>query len=376
MHADDELKAALVLRDGGVYLGKGYGKVGTYDGEAVFCTGMVGYTESMTDPSYHKQFLTFTYPLIGNYGVPSYDRKDHGLPTSFESDSIKARGIVAHEICKHPSHWSSSKNLATWLSDENVPGIDGIDTRSLTKRLRNEGVMPAILSVYDDDIDIEKIKGRLAHMGDPTNSNLVSDVSTPVTITYNDSGKKTVVVLDCGVKNGIIKSLVKRNIRVVKVRYNTPLDIIESYNPDGILISNGPGNPEKVDTIQDTINGAISNEIPIFGICMGIQLLSLSQGATTYKLKYGHRSQNQPCIERGTKRCYITSQNHGYVVDSDSLEGTGLDLWFSNANDNSCEGVISKRDKAFAVQFHPEACPGPRDTDHLFDKFYDMMAGI
>jgi carbamoyl-phosphate synthase small subunit len=200
-------------------------------------------------------------------------------------------------------------------------------------------------------------------------------MSTPVTLEYNPSGAKTVVVLDCGAKYGILKSLIRRNLRVVQVRYDSPFDVVESYRPDGVLISNGPGNPDRVDTIQRTIASCISSGIPTFGICMGNQLLSLSQGATTYKLKYGHRSQNQPCIEVGTKRCYITSQNHGYVVDPASLEGTGLEMWFENANDNSCEGVIAKDGSAMAVQFHPEANPGPRDTNYLFDKFVGMMEG-
>lgn len=370
-------KAALVLQDGTVYEGRGYGPLGTSEGEAVFCTGMAGYTESMTDPSYHHQFLTFTYPLIGNYGVARFLSGESGLPAAFESDAIRTRGIIAHEICERPHHWACERTLSRWLSDEGVPGIAGIDTRALTKRLREHGVMPSVLHVYEagDRPDLDRLRARAQRMRDPTDGNLVSEMSTPVTIEYNKGGAKTVVLLDCGTKYGIIRSLLRRNIHVVQVRYNTPLDAVEALNPDGVLISNGPGNPDKVDTIQDTIAGCVSAGIPTFGICMGNQLVSLALGGKTYKLRYGHRSQNQPCVEVGTKRCYITSQNHGYVVDPASLEGTGLDLWFSNANDHSCEGVISRTEQVCAVQFHPEARPGPRDTDYLFDRFVGMMGG-
>jgi carbamoyl-phosphate synthase small subunit len=377
MFESNQHKAALVLQDGTVYEGTGFGPLGTYEGEAVFCTGMVGYTESMTDPSYHNQFLTFTYPLIGNYGVARFLSGETGLPDAFESDAIRTRGIIAHEICSQPNHWSCERSLPKWLDDEGVPGISGIDTRNLTKRLREQGVMPAVLHVHEpgEAPDYDRLRARVSKMRDPTDGNLVSEMSTPVTLEYNPSGAKTVVVLDCGAKYGILKSLIRRNLRVVQVRYDSPFDVVESYRPDGVLISNGPGNPDRVDTIQRTIASCISSGIPTFGICMGNQLLSLSQGATTYKLKYGHRSQNQPCIEVGTKRCYITSQNHGYVVDPASLEGTGLEMWFENANDNSCEGVIAKDGSAMAVQFHPEANPGPRDTNYLFDKFVGMMEG-
>jgi len=368
-------KAVLVLADGTVAEGDGCGPTGTYEGEAVFCTGMVGYPESMTDPSYHNQFLMFTYPLIGNYGVRGYHPGPDGLPSSFESDSVKVAGVIAHELCERPHHWQSEKSVVSWLGESSVPAISGVDTRSLTRRLRESGVMPAVLCVYaqDDVPDTEKLRRSARSLKDPTDSNLVKDVSTPVPIVYNDSARHTVALLDCGVKYGIIRSLVSRGLRVVRLPYNSPYDVVESYRPEGVLISNGPGNPGQVDTIQSTIRSTISNGVPIFGICMGNQLLSLAMGATTSKLPYGHRSQNQPCIETGTPRCYITSQNHGYVVDSDSLEGTGLSMWFENANDGSCEGVISSRDKAFSVQFHPEARPGPRDTDYLFDKFVSLM---
>lgn len=375
IHMNFDHTAALVLKDGTVYHGMGHGPDGLYEGEAVFCTGMVGYTESLTDPSYYNQFLTFSYPLIGNYGVASFDDRSEGLPRFFESDSIKARAMVAHEVCEHPSHWSCDRTLPQWLCDEQVPAISGIDTRDLTKRLRVHGVMPALLAVgCEGDLpDIGRLRTRAAKMDDPTNKNLVREVSTPVTTVYNGAGDTTVVLLDCGAKYGIIKSLLRRNVRVVRVRYDTPIDVIETYKPDGVLVSNGPGNPDRVDTICDTIDAALNRDIPTVGICMGIQLLSLSQGAETYKLKFGHRSQNQPCRELGTSRCYITSQNHGYVVDPASLEGTDLSLWMTNANDGSCEGVTSSRLNTFAVQFHPEANPGPRDTDFLFDRFLSLM---
>ncbi|MBN1785505.1 MAG: glutamine-hydrolyzing carbamoyl-phosphate synthase small subunit [Candidatus Methanofastidiosa archaeon] len=366
-------KAILVLMDGTIYRGRGYGPTGVYQGEAVFATGMVGYPESMTDPSYHKQFLTFTYPLIGNYGVADYEDGEHGIPPSFESDSIKTAGVIAHEICENPSHWTSRKTFPQWLDEEGVPAMSGIDTRSLTKRLREYGTMPASLCVYDDEPDIQRIISKTKGIGNPTDDNLVKDVSTQFTRIYNESSKKAVVLLDCGAKYGIIRSLVNRGLKVIQARYDTPYDVLEEYSPKGLLISNGPGNPDKVDSIRATINDAISSELPVFGICMGNQLLALSRGASTYKLPYGHRSQNQPCIELGTKRCYITSQNHGYVVDPDSLEGSDLDMWFINANDQSCEGLRSSKLSAFSVQFHPEASPGPQDTNYLFDSFIKMM---
>jgi len=373
MFMDDGKRAVLVLADGTAYQGRGYGPHGVYDGEAVFATGMVGYPESMTDPSYHKQFLTFTYPLIGNYGVEDFIDGDFGIPNCFESDSIKTAGIVAHEICDQPNHWTSSRKLENWLDDEGVPAISGIDTRSLTKRLREQGTMSACLCVYDENPDIDRLAVRARNLRDPTDENLVKEMSTKFTRVYNEEAKDAVVILDCGAKYGIVRSLVNRGLKVVQVRYDTPFDVIEDISPRGVMISNGPGNPDRVDFIRDTINDVISNDIPLFGICMGNQLLALARGASTYKLPYGHRSQNQPCIELGTKRCYITSQNHGYVVDPSSLEDTDMDLWFINANDDSCEGLRSDSIGAFSVQFHPEATPGPMDTNYLFDVFVKKM---
>jgi len=370
---DKEKKAALILRDGTVYHGRGFGPLGVFDGEAVFATGMVGYPESMTDPSYKRQFLTFTYPLIGNYGVRNFEDGEIGIPPSFESDSIKTAGIVAHEICERPSHWTQRRTLPQWLEEEGVPAISGIDTRSLTKRLREHGTMSSVICVYEDSPDLEKLRSRAALLKDPTDMNLVKEVSTKFTTVYNEGSKRTVALMDCGVKYGIIRSLVSRGLKVVLLRYDTPYDVVKEYAPGGILISNGPGNPDKVDSIAKTINAAISEDLPVFGICMGNQLLALARGASTYKLPYGHRSQNQPCLELGTKRCYITSQNHGYVVDPSSLDDTDLDMWFVNANDESCEGTRSDKVKAFSVQFHPEASPGPQDTNYLFDKFIKMM---
>ncbi|HOP08641.1 MAG TPA: glutamine-hydrolyzing carbamoyl-phosphate synthase small subunit [Candidatus Methanofastidiosa archaeon] len=370
---DNGKKAILALADGTVYQGRGYGPLGVYEGEAVFATGMVGYPESMTDPSYHKQFLAFTYPLIGNYGVHDFVDGGFGIPKYFESDSIKTAGIITHEICDRPNHWTNTKTLEKWLDDEGVPAISGIDTRSLTKRLREYGTMSSCICICDGSTDIDRLLDKARKMKDPTDDNLVREASTEFTRIYNDNAKDTVVLLDCGAKYGIVRSLVNRGMRVVQVKYDTPYDVIEGYSPKGLMISNGPGNPDKVDSIRDTINDAISSELPVFGICMGNQLLALARGASTYKLPYGHRSQNQPCVEMGTKRCYITSQNHGYVVDPDSLEDTDMELWFVNANDDSCEGLRSDRVGAFSVQFHPEASPGPEDTNYLFDIFMKAM---
>ncbi|MEM2330677.1 MAG: glutamine-hydrolyzing carbamoyl-phosphate synthase small subunit [Candidatus Jordarchaeales archaeon] len=368
--------AALVLEDGSFFLGYGFGAVGRVSGEVVFNTGMVGYVESLTDPSYHGQILTMTYPLVGNYGVPSFNVVDEwGLPAYFESDGVKVRGFVVHECCRTPSHWNSAESLDEWLRREGVPGIEGVDTRMLTKKLRVKGVMLGILEVCEEGVepDVDELLKEVKYVEDPNKRKLASEVSCRKPVSYGDGGGKRVVLIDCGVKLSILRQLLRRGTEVVRVPYGAKVDEILDYRPRGVVVSNGPGDPKSAVEVIDAVRGVLSEELPVFGICFGNQILALACGGDTYKLKYGHRSQNQPCIDVETGRCYITSQNHGYAVSEESLCETGLRVSFVNANDKTVEGVRHEKLPAFSVQFHPEHSPGPFDTEHLFDLFMNML---
>ncbi|MFQ6095506.1 MAG: glutamine-hydrolyzing carbamoyl-phosphate synthase small subunit [Candidatus Bathyarchaeia archaeon] len=368
--------AVLVLEDGTVFLGRGFGAVKKISGEVVFSPSMVGYPESLTDPSYYGQVLTLTYPLIGNYGVPPYDTV-YGVPIHFESIGIKVRGLVIQELCEIPSHYLSTRTLDEWLRDEDVPGISGIDTRRLTKKLREKGVMLGILEVCKkgEEPDIESLLEEAKHIPDPNDEDLVSGVTVKEPIHYKFEGNKKVVLIDCGVKCGILRDLFKYKVDVIRVPYNFSAKEIMEYQPDGVLISNGPGDPKRCEKTIEAVKELAGEKVPMMGICLGVQILSLALGGDTYKLKYGHRSQNQPAYDLETGRCYITTQNHGYAVDSDSLKGTDLTVSFINANDKTVEGVRHKRKPIFAVQWHPEASPGPYDTEFLFENFLKMMGG-
>ena len=373
LKSTENKKAALVLEDGTIFLGKGFGATRKISGEVVFSTSMVGYPETLTDTSYKGQILSLTYPLIGNYGVPPYDL-DFGLPFYFESDRIQASGLVIQELCKEPYHWASTRTLDKWLADENIPGIYGIDTRRLTKKLRTHGVMLGILQVFPDGEEphIDSLLGETKSIPDPNLTDLVKEVSVKEPVQYNVDGKQTVVLIDCGVKNNIIRNLLKRHINVIRVPYNFSAKEIMGYHPDGVFLSNGPGDPKKcVDTI-DCVRDLADN-VPIMGICLGAQILTLALGGDTYKLKYGHRSQNQPALDLKTNRCYITTQNHGYAAKTDCFGKTPLECWFINANDKTVEGIRHKSKPVFAVQWHPEATPGPYDTEFLFDIFTKNM---
>ena len=362
-------KAILLLEDGTFFIGKGFGATGKISGEVVFSTQMVGYPEALTDPSYKGQVLTLTYPMIGNYGVPSNDQ-DLGLPLYFESDHIQVQGLIIHELCLEPFHWASTRTLDKWLADEGVPGIYGVDTRRLTKKLRTHGVMLGILQTYEEgvepDLDALLMDGR--NIPDPNLSDLVKEVSVKEPVTYNVDGKNTVVLIDCGVKYNIIRNLLKRGINVIRVPYDTSASKVLAYNPAGVFLSNGPGDPKKCVKTIEAIR-ELSEKVPLMGICLGAQILSLALGGDTYKLKFGHRAQNQPAYDLNDKRCYITTQNHGYAVNLDSLKNTPLVPWFVNPNDKTTEGIKHKSKPVFAVQWHPEASPGPYDTELLFDKF-------
>ena len=367
-------RAILVLEDGSFFIGFGFGEPKKVSGEIVFSTSMVGYPEALTDPSYKGQILTLTYPLIGNYGVPSREL-ELGVPLYFESESIKVTGLIVHELCEKPCHWTSTKNLDEWLKSENVPGIYGIDTRKLTKKLRAKGVMLGILQVCreGENPNLEKLLKEVDEVPDPNLRNLVSEVSVKEPIHYGAEGNKSVVLIDCGVKYSILRNLLQRKINIVRVPYSFSAKEILEYNPHGVVISNGPGDPKKCVQTIECVRVLIEENVPTMGICLGNQIMALALGGNTYKLKYGHRSQNQPVLDMETGRCYITTQNHGYAVDLDSLDKTGLKTWFINANDKTVEGVRHTSKSAFALQWHPEAAPGPYDTEFLFNEFLKFM---
>jgi carbamoyl-phosphate synthase small subunit len=349
----------LVLEDGTVFEGKPFGSEKEIAGEVVFNTGMVGYSEAITDPSYKGQILCQTYPLIGNYGVNEED---------FESDSLKIDGYIIQELCKKPFHRTSMKDLDTTLKDFGIPGIYGIDTRDLTKKLRTKGVMLGIISNSDDlEFLVENSKTIL----DPNKRDLVAEVTVKEPVEYNESGKKKIVVIDCGVKMNIIRSLLKRNVHVIRVPASYNAEKIAGMDPDGVLISNGPGDPKKVDYVIQTVKN-ISEQFPLFGLCLGNQILALALGGNTFKLKFGHRGQNHPCIDLKTNKCYITSQNHGFAIDPNLPEN--LEATIMQINDKTVEGIDHKKLPLFGVQFHPEASPGPMETNHIFDKFLKMVS--
>lgn len=354
---EEKLSAQLLLEDGSIFHGYSFGFPKAVSGEVVFNTGMVGYPESLTDPSYKGQILVLTYPLIGNYGVPKATAID-GLLTPFESDKIQIDGLVVSEYSFDYSHWDSVKSLSDWLKEHQVPALYGIDTRMLTKRLREQGTMLGKILFSGEDLSFY----------DPNKNNLVSKVSIQEPIVYR-KGKTKVVVIDCGCKNNIIRSLLDRDITVMRVPWNYDF-LAEDFA--GVVISNGPGDPKLCDETIQNVKKAIERGIPILGICLGNQILALAAGGDTYKLKFGHRSQNQPCVEIGTKKCYITSQNHGYAVDTRTLP-EGWEPWFINANDGTNEGVRHRSRPFLSVQFHPEATPGPVDTGFLFDQFLEML---
>ena len=351
-------KGALVLEDGGRLEGSVFGYPKSVAGEVVFNTGMVGYPESLTDPSYKGQILVLSYPLIGNYGVSNGETID-GLLRGFESDRVQIKALIVSQHSRHYSHCSASKGLDAWLREHQVPALSGIDTRMLTKRLRDKGSMLGKIELENDPLEFH----------DPNADNLASMVSVERPVLYPKGGK-TVVVIDCGAKSSIIRSLLERNVSVVRVPWNYDF-LGEAF--DGIVISNGPGDPKSCRETISHIRKAMDRRIPIFGVCLGHQILALAAGADTYKLKFGHRSQNQPCVEVGTRRCYITSQNHGYAVSMDSLP-SGWKSWFVNANDGTNEGIRHRSRPFMSVQFHPEAQPGPVDTAHLFDRFTDLLS--
>ncbi len=352
----------LVLQDGTKFHGKSFGYDAPVAGEVVFNTAMMGYPESLTDPSYAGQLVTLTFPLVGNYGVPPFTFGPEGLPTFMESDHIHASAIIVSDYSEQYSHWNADESLAEWLKREHVPGITGIDTRELTKVLREHGVMMGQIIFDDEPENIPQAQYE--------GVNFVDRVSCKEIIRYNEGAGKRVVLVDCGVKANIIRNLIERGLEVVRVPWNYDYTGMEF---DGLFLGNGPGDP---DLCQDAVNilrqQMSKSRKPICGICMGNQLMAKAGGANIYKLKYGHRSHNQPVRMVGTDKCYITSQNHGYAVDASTLDKDWSEL-FVNMNDGSNEGVRHNTNPWFTSQFHPEACSGPVDTLFMFDLFVEKL---
>ncbi len=347
----------LLLEDDTELIGKSFGAGTSVSGEVVFNTAMTGYPESLTDPSYKGQILALTYPLIGNYGVPGEDL-ENDMAKFFESDRLHISGLIISDYSHEYSHWNAKISLGEWLKKYNIPGIYGIDTRSLTKRLREKGTM--LGKIIFDNKDVP--------MYDPNKDNLVDLVSIKDKKVYGN-GKYRVVLIDCGVKHNIIRNLLKRDTTVVRVPWNFDTST-EEY--DGLFISNGPGDPKMCTETIRNLSKAFEQDKPIMGICLGNQLMALASGADTYKLKYGHRSHNQPVLEVGTKKAYITSQNHGFAINNNTLTKDWAPL-FINLNDNTNEGMKHKTKPFFSSQFHPEASGGPVDTEFLFDEFIENI---
>lgn len=355
----------LVLQDGTTFKGKSFGYDAPVSGEVVFNTAMMGYPESLTDPSYAGQIMVLTYPLVGNYGVPPFTFEANKLATYMESDRIYASALIVADYSESYSHWNADESLADWLKREHVPGVTGIDTRQLTKVLREHGVMMGRI-VFDE---ISNEKGEMTNE-DYGSINWVERVSCKDVIRYHEGAGRKVVLVDCGVKHNIIRCLIRRGVEVVRVPWNydyTDMDF------DGLFLANGPGDPDRCEEAVNILKKQMSqSRKPICGICMGNQLLAKAGGARIYKLKYGHRSHNQPVREVGTTRCYVTSQNHGYAVDASTLGADWREL-FVNLNDGSNEGVCHQTNPWFSSQFHPEACSGPVDTEFMFDRFIKAL---
>jgi len=361
-------EAKLILDDGSQFEGRSFGYETDAVGEVVFNTAMTGYPESLTDPSYAGQMLVMTYPLVGNYGVP--ETGGDALPKFMESERIHVKALIVADYSEQYSHWNAKESLASWLKREKIPAITGIDTRRLTQVLRESGVMKGRIEIVDGS---QESAAGSKESFDYASVNWVEKVSCKEVITYQPIGEKhhRVVLVDCGVKANIIRCLIKRGIEVVRVPWDYNFNELEF---DGLFLANGPGDPEQCSKTVEHIRTFLNNEHvrPCMGICLGNQLLARAAGAKTYKLKYGHRSHNQPVQRVGTTQCFITSQNHGYAVDSATLPSDWEPL-FVNMNDGSNEGIRHKSKPWMSAQFHPEACSGPVDTEFLFDEFVKML---
>jgi carbamoyl-phosphate synthase small subunit len=359
----------LVLEDGTELIGQGFGADLAVGGEVVFNTGMSGYVETLTDPSYKGQILLFTYPLIGNYGVPP-PRPEDSLERPYESGGIQVQGLIVQQYVDAHSHHAATRSLSEWLKSEGIPGISGIDTRLLTRRLREYGTMEGWLFPRDMEISRAKDTATRVAMQDR-----VFHLVAPNEPIHYPGGELTILLVDVGAKDNIVRSLISRNASVLRVPWHARLaDFVDRV--DGIVIGNGPGDPKHLTSLVEQIRGLLGSfNKPIFGICLGNQILALAAGGDTYKLPYGHRSVNQPVQDLLTRRCYITSQNHGYAVRDEALPA-GWEPWFVNVNDGSNEGIRARMQPFFGVQFHPEASPGPKDTGYLFNDYLRLVGAM
>ncbi len=353
--------AKIALEDGRIFSGFSFGATGTAFGEVVFNTSMAGYQEILTDPSYKGQIVTMTYPLIGNYGVNNED---------VESRRPFVEGFIVKECSRVASNWRSNKTLDAYLKEHNIVGVEGVDTRAITRHTRLHGAMRAVMSTedLDDKSLLKKVKASAGLLG----VDLVKEVTCDKIWQYNQTGKLKVVVIDCGVKLNILRSLAARGVQVTVVPAQTSVDVILKLNPDGIMLSNGPGDPSAVPYVAETVKKLLG-KLPMFGICLGQQILCLALGGKTYKLKFGHHGGNQPAKDLKTGKIDITVQNHGFCVDIDSLSKDEIEITHVNLNDNTLEGICHKKLPVFSVQFHPESCPGPHDSQYLFDNFIELI---
>lgn len=363
------MKGIVYLEDGTIYKGNGFGYQGTRVGELVFNTAMTGYQKTLTDPSYKEQVITMTYPLIGNYGVNE---------TDFESERIHAFGLIAKDVCFKPSNWKCMMTIDEWLKEQQVPGVYNVDTREITRKIRNEGNQKCVITT--EDFTVESLK-RICDDAELHSDQMKTAGTAEIKEWKADNGKYDVAVMDLGVKKSILQELHDRGCNLTIFPYGTKAKTILAMKPSGIFITNGPGDPEAAEEAISITEKLITNsnygdsQMPIFGICMGHQLIALASGGTTYKLKYGHRGCNHGVFDKNTGRSYITSQNHGYAVSAESVILHGLDITHLNLNDGTVEGMQHISKPVFSVQFHPESNPGPNDTGYLFDRFIGLMEG-
>ena len=367
---DAALRGTLFLEDGSRFDGFGFGATGQRVGEVVFTTGMVGYPESLTDPSYRGQILAFTYPLLGNYGVPPPEARDAaGLPL-LESEEVQVRGVVVRGTTR-PNHWTSSRTLERWLADEGVPGLRGVDTRRLTQHLRSRGVVRGVIDVRPGDSvpSDEELARTIARAPGYSEEDYMAEVAPKRPSVIGQTSDPLVAVLDCGVKASILRALLARRVAVLRLPYDHEVPARwEGRRVRGLLVGNGPGDPEQLAATVEELRRPSTRELPTLGICLGHQLLALSRGGTTFKLKYGHRGQNKTiCFADG--RALIMSENHGYAVEPRSLDGSGLTPWANNPDDGTLEGFRDARGRVLALQGHPEGHPGPQEAGFVFDRF-------
>ena len=357
------MKAMLALEDGRIFEGTSFGSPGERSGEVVFNTGMTGYQEVLSDPSYKGQIVTMTYPLIGNYGINDEDS---------ESRSLWLAGFVVNELCAKPSNWRSKKTVDAYLKEHNITGIEGIDTRALTRHIRDKGAMRGIIST--EDYDRDSLVSKAGKAPDLVGIDLVRDVTCEKAYDFAKKGTYRVVVMDFGVKYSTLRQLQEAGCRVRVVKADASAKEIMDLNPDGILLSNGPGDPAPVSYAIDTIRALLAaGTVPIFGICLGHQLLGIALGGTTYKLKFGHHGSNHPVKDIRTGKIHITVQNHGFCVDMNTLDSNAVEITHINLNDQTLEGMRHREMPVFSVQFHPEAGPGPHDARYLFGHFIELI---